>query len=125
MSKEALVEFAATIRADETMEREFGDALGSHQGAEAEAAVIAFAQSRGFEVTDEDMAEVRQATMQAASAGRDLSDAELEAVAGGFFLSALPGLANVIKQVVPIVGQGAKDIATSVGGALIGQKTKG
>ncbi len=83
MSASAVLEFLEKVQTDESLAQELVTALESANDRQA---VADLATSKGYEVTSEELwAEVqkRQAELQSRQEAGELSDEELEAVAGG------------------------------------------
>ncbi|MEL6929000.1 MAG: Nif11-like leader peptide family natural product precursor [Cyanobacteria bacterium J06600_6] len=86
MTTSAVQEFLTKVETDETLQGELANALEAEDDRQA---VTELADSKGYDFTPEELwAEVqkRQAEAEAKQAEGELSDEELEAVAGGEFL---------------------------------------
>ena len=94
MSKEALERFLAQATADSRLAADLRAAVGSATGMVAERAVADFAAQRGYAVGPED---VRELTEEADTAG-DLSDEQLEHVAGGDVSSTMLSLLTALRS---------------------------
>ena len=91
-------DFLNQVGEDATLQAELGQALESENDREA---VTALAHSKGYEFSSEELwAEIqkRQAELAQSQATGELSDAELEAVAGGF----TPLLSITVRVTVPV-----------------------
>jgi predicted ribosomally synthesized peptide with nif11-like leader len=83
MSNSKVEEFLKQVSEDAALQGELAQALESDNDREA---VTALANSKGYEFSSEELwagIQARQAELTAQAAEADLSDAELEAVAGG------------------------------------------
>lgn len=85
MSQDQMISFLDKVNKDADTAEALAATIGDKEGAEAERAAVGFAQARGFQVTAEDAAEVRRALRESLDGEGELSDAELEGVAGGGF----------------------------------------
>ena len=83
MSDDPLAMFSAALSADEAMQSGLQTAIGEKKDAEALAAIAAFAAEQGFELTRENLTQLQHG-MNTAVAEGELSDADLDGVAGGF-----------------------------------------
>jgi predicted ribosomally synthesized peptide with nif11-like leader len=112
MSTKKVEEFLNNVGEDETLQAELSKALESENDREA---VTTLAKSKGYDFSSEELwAEIqkRQAELNEQEAGGELSDEELEAVAGG----ATPAVPYVIATIVGSV--------TSAGGGISVSKIK-
>jgi predicted ribosomally synthesized peptide with nif11-like leader len=78
MATDAVFEFMERISDDDVLRREFYDAVSGHSADAAIAAIVEFAASKGVEVTADDVARAN-----AIVEGQELSDDDLDQVAGG------------------------------------------
>jgi predicted ribosomally synthesized peptide with nif11-like leader len=86
MSIASVQSFLATLSEDQSLQEELATAMNSDNDREA---VTALAIARGFDFTSDELAQEiqnRQAEAQARQEAGELSDEELEAVAGGEFV---------------------------------------
>ena len=99
MSATAVQGFLGKIAEDESLQSELAKAM---EADDDRAAVTELAKSKGYEFTSEELwAEIqaRQAELEQRQAAGELSDEELEAVAGGgtpFFVVAAISVASVV-----------------------------
>ncbi len=98
MSQEALDRFLAQAAADQGLAAALRTAVGSATGEAAARAVADFAARRGFAVVPEDVRRFEeQADRAGEAASGDLSDAELERVAGGDVPDTMLSLLTALK----------------------------
>jgi predicted ribosomally synthesized peptide with nif11-like leader len=96
MSIASVQEFLGKVSDDQSLQEELAIAMGSENDREA---VTALAQSKGYDFTSDELAqeiENRQAEAQERQAAGELSDEELEAVAGGEFVVSTGIAASII-----------------------------
>ncbi len=94
MSAIAVQEFLEKLQADESLSQELVKALGSENDREA---VTELAVSKGYEITSDELwAEVqkRQEDLKQRQESGELSDKELESVAGGIYYYFPPNLSS-------------------------------
>lgn len=83
MSEQAMGEFLAAADKDKTLADAFTSAIADNEGPAVLAAIASVAQSNGFDVTVDDVEAVREKILAAQEAQGELSDEQLENVAGG------------------------------------------
>lgn len=83
MSTQATTRFLETLRNDGVMADELARRMAAHEGDGALDAFVVFAGERGYEVTTEDAAAVRDAVRQDSRAEGELDDSQLNEVTGG------------------------------------------
>lgn len=83
MSIEALGRFLGDVANDKALAERLKADIGAREGRDAEEAVAAAARGNGFDVEADDVARLRSAVNQAHRGEGDLSDDELDRVAGG------------------------------------------
>jgi hypothetical protein len=87
MSVQNVIEFGRRAMSDAAINKEVLDAVGTRQGMEAATAAAAVATRHGFPCTADEVAqgyeEAMKASQGSADANGNLSDADLEAIAGG------------------------------------------
>jgi predicted ribosomally synthesized peptide with nif11-like leader len=81
MSIAEIKRFAADLKSNEALRAEAGKAQAETSHATRVARAVAFASSNGYAFTADEMKEHAKATAKAA--GKELTDAELDGVAGG------------------------------------------
>jgi predicted ribosomally synthesized peptide with nif11-like leader len=95
MSIASVQEFLAKVSDDQSLQEELATAMDAENDRES---VTALAQSKGFDFTSDELAEEiqnRQAAAQARQENGELTEDELEAVAGGEFVVATLAVAGV------------------------------
>ena len=120
MSTTAVQEFLGKVAEDKELQGEMAKALESENDREA---VTALALAKGYEFTTEELWQEVQARQEAVKQRMDageLSDEELQAVAGGEVLSATVG-ASMLVTAISAVGGGAISAAIS---ASVGSMAK-
>jgi len=109
MSTKKVEEFLNNVGEDEALQAELSQALEAENDREA---VTALAKSKGYDFSSEELwAEIqkRQAELNQQEASGELSDEELEAVAGG----ATPASPFIIASIIGSVTGGAAGISVS------------
>ena len=102
MSMSEIERFAAALKADDALHAEAGKAqAGTSPGTPAN--TVAFAVSKGYAFTIDELKAYARATAKAA--GKDLTDAELEGVVGGTYDPT--GLRNAAHKPYPPSADGA------------------
>lgn len=115
MSIASVQEFLAKVSDDQSLQEELATAMDAENDRES---VTALAQSKGFDFTSDELAEEiqnRQAAAQARQENGELTEDELEAVAGGEFVVATLAVAGVALT--------AAGVGYAIGGGL-GNKIK-
>ncbi|MBE7385634.1 MAG: Nif11-like leader peptide family natural product precursor [Leptolyngbya sp. SIO1E4] len=117
MTTTAVQDFLTKVGEDQELQGEMAKALEAENDREA---VTALAQAKGYEFTSEELwAEVqaRQAELEQRQAAGELTDEELEAVAGGEIVVAI----SIVKTLSVAFSAGA---AISLGGGIAYGATK-
>lgn len=83
MSTQSTTRFLETLRNDGAMADELARRMAAHEGEKALEAFVAFAGDRGYDITAEDAAAVRDAVRQDSRAEGELDDSQLDEVTGG------------------------------------------
>ena len=92
MSAEAAVTFAERLATDEDFQRRAAEAMAGKDGEEATEAMVQFGAREGLEMTSSELLTIQQAMRSV-----ELSDENLDAVAGGLSLSSID-LQNALQQ---------------------------
>ncbi len=115
MSLTAVAEFTNKLVEEPSLQQELGSAIGEKEGLIAAETVADIGAKYGYNFTAEEAQELRELVL--ASESGELSDEQLEAVAGGFFLGAIGGLVGGLIGGA-VGGSKGRNVGSTIGSAV-------
>ena len=92
MSQQAVADFMTKVSENESLQKEFDSVLDHNEGMSVNQALADLGVNHGYEITAEDMEKLRLALKAQKGESDELSEDELETVAGGLWGSFVTGI---------------------------------